>query len=316
MKHTLKITALLLLMFLMTQFIGLYVATHYLGEGNNLPYGLEFPKAEKESDYYGFFTAIIIAFIIAIVLFLFFAKIKIEFMLKLWFFVVVLIALSISIFSLTRNFDKFLFGMPIIALLVALPLTIIKIYRKNFLVHNLTELMIYPGIAVIFIPILNIYTIIALLILISIYDIWAVWHSGIMQKMAKYQMEELHIFGSFLIPSMSKKDKEKLKNIKQKYKDKKIPMKMQKKKFKVNLAILGGGDVIFPIITAGVFMWSFPSQALFGIAGLIPALFIISGALAGLIYLFIQTQKGKAYPAMPYITTGIFLGLILWKIFI
>ena len=297
MKHTLKITALLLLMFLMTQFIGLYVATHYLGEGNNLPYGLEFPKAEKESDYYGFFTAIIIAFIIAIVLFLFFAKIKIEFMLKLWFFVVVLIALSISIFSLTRNFDKFLFGMPIIALLVALPLTIIKIYRKNFLVHNLTELMIYPGIAVIFIPILNIYTIIALLILISIYDIWAVWHSGIMQKMAKYQIDKLKIFSGFFVPYYSQGVRDKISKWKKTLKK----SELKKKKVKISVAILGGGDIVFPIITAGVMLKTL---------GIYSSLLVILGATLGLAYLFFFAKKKKFYPAMPFITAGIFLAIL------
>ena len=298
MKHTLKITALLLLMFLMTQFIGLYVATHYLGEGNNLPYGLEFPKAEKESDYYGFFTAIIIAFIIAIVLFLFFAKIKIEFMLKLWFFVVVLIALSISIFSLTRNFDKFLFGMPIIALLVALPLTIIKIYRKNFLVHNLTELMIYPGIAVIFIPILNIYTIIALLILISIYDIWAVWHAGIMQKMAKYQIDKLKIFSGFFVPYYSQGVRDKISKWKKTLKK----SELKKKKVKISVAILGGGDIVFPIITAGVMLKTL---------GIYSSLLVILGATLGLASLFFFAKKKKFYPAMPFITAGIFLAILI-----
>jgi len=134
---------------------------------------------------------------------------------------------------------------------------------------------------------------------------WAVWKSGIMQKMAKFQMEELKIFGGFLIPSASAKVKAQMKKIKLKYENKKMPMKIKNKKFKVNIAILGGGDVIFPIITAGVFYRSF---------GMMAALSIIFGALIGLSYLFAVTKKGKAYPAMPYITAGILLGLAFWKI--
>jgi len=137
-----------------------------------------------------------------------------------------------------------------------------------------------------------------------------------MQKMAKFEMEELHIFGGFLIPTISKKVKAQIQRIKQKYQGKKIPAKIKKKKFKVRLAMLGGGDVIFPIITAGVFMRAYSKQALFGIAGLIPALFIIFGALAGLTYLMFITKKDKAYPAMPYISAGIFAALILWKFLI
>ena len=120
-------------------------------------------------------------------------------------------------------------------------------------------------------------------------------------------MNELKIFGCLMIPSASKKIKDQIKKIKQKYKGKNIPAKIKKKKFKVSLAILGGGDIIFPIITAGVFLRTF---------GLIPALFVIAGAFIALTYLFTITKKGKAYPAMPYITTGIFIGIILAKLLI
>jgi len=136
---------------------------------------------------------------------------------------------------------------------------------------------------------------------------WAVWKSGIMQKMAKFQMEELKVFGGFLIPSVPKSVRKQIKNIKVKYKNKKIPKSVQNKKFKINFAILGGGDVVFPIITSGVFMRAF---------GIVPALFVTGGALAGLIFLFAITKKDRAYPAMPYITLGIFLGIIAWKLLV
>ena len=169
----------------------------------------------------------------------------------------------------------------------------------------MTELLIYPGIACVFVPILTPVSVIILLVLISIYDMWAVWKSGIMQKMAKFQMEEMKIFGGFLIPSASKKTKEQIDNVKQKYKGKKIPDFVKKKKYKINLAILGGGDVIFPIITGGVFMRSY---------GIVPALFIMAGAFLGLIFLFANSKKGRSYPAMPYISAGIFLSILLWKL--
>src|SRR3989339_46641 len=101
-----------------------------------------------------------------------------EFILKLWFFIVVMIALGISLKTILPDIKY----ITLISLIIVLPLAYIKIYQRNFLVHNLTELFIYPGIAAVFVPILNIYTIIALLIAISIYDMWAVWHSGIMHQ--------------------------------------------------------------------------------------------------------------------------------------
>ena len=183
----------------------------------------------------------------------------------------------------------------IISLALALFLSIMKIFKRNILVHNITELMIYPGIAAVFVPIFNIWTVIALLILISIYDMWAVWKSGIMQKMAKYQINQLQIFSGFFVPYMSNKLRTKIKNMK----------KMERKKRKavrVNVAILGGGDVIFPIITAGVMLKTF---------GLIPALFVTFGAMLGLAYLFFFAEKKKFYPAMPFITVGIALGIAL-----
>jgi hypothetical protein len=40
---------------------------------------------------------------------------------------------------------------------------------------------------------------------------WAVWKSGIMQKMAKYQMEHLKVFSGFFVPYLSKSQKKKVK---------------------------------------------------------------------------------------------------------
>jgi len=77
--------------------------------------------------------------------------------------------------------------------------------------------------------------------------------------------------------------------------------KIKNKKIKVNVAILGGGDVVFPIITAGVVLLTY---------GFFYSMFVIFGAALGLLYLFINSQKKKFYPAMPFITAGIFLGLL------
>ena len=304
MKHNWKIIAILLGMFLVTQFIGMYVVNYYSQEGNNLPFGMESPKIEKESEFYSIFPSIIFAFVIAITLLFLLNKFDMAFILKLWFFTVIIIALSISFNSILGRF-----GYPIfIAIAIALPLAFFKIYKRGFIIHNSTELFIYPGIASVFVPILNVWTIIFLLILISIYDMWAVWKSGIMQKMAKYQIQKLNIFGGFFVPYLPKKTKLKVQKM--------TKTQLKKKKIKVNLAMLGGGDVIFPIIAAGVFMKAFKENVLFGIGGLGPALFVTAGATLGLSYLFFFSKKEKFYPAMPFITTGIFIGMTLsWLIF-
>lgn len=303
MKHNLRITILLIAMFIATQFIGVLVINHYSSSTNHLPYGMETPEMTSNQDFYNVFPSIIIAFLIAIALFFLLTRFKAEFILRLWFFVVILIAIGIFINALLPNESL----GPFIALIFALPFALMKVYRNNFIVHNLTELVIYPSIASVFVPLLNLLTVIILLILISLYDMWAVWRSGIMQKMAKYQMNTLKIFSGFFVPYISKKDRMKLKKAKK--------SKIKDKNIKVNVAILGGGDVIFPIISAGVMMKTFPESSLFGIPGLIPALFVIFGAMLGLALLLINSKKKKFYPAMPFITSGIFLGMLLFKLF-
>jgi presenilin-like A22 family membrane protease len=178
--------------------------------------------------------------------------------------------------------------------------------------------MIYPGIAAVFVPILNGLGIIILLLAISLYDIWAVWKSEFMKKMAEYQMHKLKFFTGFFVPYADKKQRKKIKLLRQKYKNKSDKVKenaFKKAKIKVNLAILGGGDVIFPIITAGVFYKIFRDVA-GTLNGILPALIITASATLGLLYLFVLAKKGKYYPAMPFITIAMFLGMIVnWLIF-
>jgi presenilin-like A22 family membrane protease len=259
-------------------------------EENKLPFGMQPPKGVGEEVS---LISIIISFIIAVVLILILSKYKWKFLIKAWFFVVVSLALGIALNAVLKNFSAQAY---LVSLVIAVPIAYFKIYKTNFIIHNLTELFIYPGIAAVFVPILGVWTIVLLLILISLYDMWAVWHTGIMQKMAKFHIKELKIFTGFLIPHISKKLKEKLRKSKKK-----------KKKIRISLGALGGGDIVFPMITAGVFLRSF---------GLVSALFIIFGAFIGLSSLLLKTEKGKAYPAMPFITAGIFLGMILWRVLV
>jgi len=313
MKHSWKITAILLSMFLITQFIGLYVINSYkLSTNDNnqtinpLPKAFQTPTPQSEKDFWFYFIQIIPAFIIAIILVMLLTKYKVKIIIRLWFLFVIFIALALAFNAFLMPFTnpaKTIAGFSSFAILIAIPLALLKVFRPSIILHNFTELLIYPGIAAVFVPILNIPTMILLLIIISIYDMWAVWHSGIMQKMAKFQMEELKIFGGFFVPYISKKLREKINRIKNSK-----TKSGEHRKIKVSLAILGGGDVVFPIITAGVVMLRLNS--------IIPALFVIFGALAGLTYLLMISEKKKFYPAMPFITSGIFLGLILyWLIF-
>ncbi|MFH1270624.1 MAG: presenilin family intramembrane aspartyl protease [Nanoarchaeota archaeon] len=325
MKHKLKITIILIAMFLTTQFIGLLVLhadpfhleTTINGTMQKIPNPamswIQPPEVKTQSESFSFLTSLVLAFIIAISLFFILTKLKIEFILRAWFFLVVSIALFISFYAFEKlvPFTINYYWALAIPILLSIPLAFVKIYQRNFLIHNLTELLIYPGLATVFVPILNIYTIIILLILISIYDMWAVWHSGIMQKMAKYQINKLNIFSGFFVPYVSKRVKSKIEKMKKTL----GKAELKKKGIKVNVAILGGGDVIFPLITAGVVLATGIFNLPFGlkpfVGGILPALFVLAGATLGLTYLLIFSEKKKFYPAMPFITAGIFAGMIL-----
>ncbi|MBU0957958.1 MAG: hypothetical protein KKF56_04075 [Nanoarchaeota archaeon] len=321
-------------MFIIAQLIGLFVIHTYSPEAVPVfnetsgtydiiiispdlkvgPFDFTPPELKTEFEFWLVLPQILIAFVLAIFLVLLFSKIKAKLLIRLWFFIVYLLGLSIVFNAFFKDILPY---SSYLVILIALPLVFIKVFRQEIIVHNLTELLIYPGIAVILVQILNIWTAIIILILISIYDIWAVWHTGFMQKMAKFQINEVKVFAGFFIPYVSKKVKEQLK---------KLPKsKLKKKKIRVNLAILGGGDVIFPIITAGVILMGAATNKLpsffaefatpfLGIPGLATALLVSLGATLAVLYLFLFAEKGKAYPAMPYITIGIFAAMILAKL--
>ena len=290
MKHSLKITALLIIMFFIAQMIGIAVMIsnneyQKLNQKEPLPDFIAPPKDMKPEVSLG---TIIIAIALGVFLMLALMKFKAEIVLRIWFFIVVILAIAIAL----NSFFVWFVPMPfLIALLIALPLAVLKIFVRNIKIHNLTELLIYPGVASLFAPILNVWAMAVLLVLISIYDIYAVWHAGFMQKMAKYQIKQLRIFTGFFIPYLSSGQKLKLKDKAAKAKEKKI---------KVSVAILGGGDIVFPIILAGVILAQF---------GLAAAIIISLGATLALAALFYYSQKGKFYPAMPFISAGCFVAL-------
>ncbi|MBS3099117.1 hypothetical protein J4462_02805 [Candidatus Pacearchaeota archaeon] len=303
MKHTFYITALLLGMFLFTQLVGIFVAHRYTPEiiqvidasGNvtnitsyNLPSWVEPPQDIKPHNV---LIVIPIAIAIAVSLMFILMKYNAEILLRLWFFAVVALALGITLNAFALSIQN----SEIITLIIAIPIAYIKIFKRNIIVHNITELAIYPGIAAIFIPILNLWTVILLLILISLYDMYAVWHAGFMQKMAKYQIQKLKVFSGFFVPYMGRRQKEKLASLR-----KQNTKKNLEKKVKVSVAILGGGDVVFPIILAGVVLMTL---------GLMQAIIISLGATAALAGLFWLSKKGHFYPAMPFITAGCLVAL-------
>ncbi len=273
MKHTIKVTAIVLLMFLLAQLIGLVIVKQYLPR-ETLPFDIEKPQMEEQTSFIPLFITIIVATILALIL-IKFSAVRLW---KLWFFLSVL-------FTLVIAFAAFI--PQIIALILALILALWKVLRPNLYIHNLTELFIYGGLAAIFVPVLSIFSVSILMILIAIYDMIAVWKTKHMIKLAKFQASS-KTFAGLLIPYSLKKPK-----VKKGSKKIMIP---------VRTAILGGGDIGFPLLFAGVIL---KTSTFFNA-------FIISifAALA-LMVLFIIAEKKKFYPAMPFIAVGCFVGYLV-----
>lgn len=322
-------------MFLVAQFIGLAVMSSYdnyfgktsqekVAKGELVKPNISFvnetlppPTELKEPiDIAAILTAIIIAMAIAIALFFLLARIRIVIVLKIWFAIVVFICLTIAFSLILYPFiGTYLFSIAgknvslaeAIALPLAIILTFYKIVKRNIIVHNFTELFIYPGIAIIFLPLLNVIAASILLIAISIYDMIAVWKTKYMIKLAKFQIEHMKIFTGFFVPYIKPEDRAKIAKLraiakKQEEKQKKGKKKGKEIKIKAQIAALGGGDVAFPLIFAGTIFFAY---------GWMAAIVTILCTALALLLLLLFSEKGKFYPAMPFLTAGSFVGLFI-----
>lgn len=284
-------TFILLGTFLIAQFIGIAILYNYIDptksaetgkvEFKDLPIG-ERPPIEEGTS----FVPVIIAILIGTGLLFILMKYNLTLVWKLWF-------LLAAFFALTIAWGAFL--PTIYALILAVVFSLWKTFRPNVLVHNMTELFIYGGLAAIFVPLFSLFSVIILLILISGYDAYAVWKSKHMITLAKSQAKA-KIFAGLMLP----------------YKLGKVRFGKAKtgkgivKVKKVRTAILGGGDIGFPLIFAGVVLKEM---------GLWQSLIIPFGALLGLGFLLWKGDQNKFYPAMPFISAGCFIALgLVWLI--
>ena len=302
MKHTLRITLILVAIFLLAQIAGLAVMHNYMavekdsatGEIINityseLPIGMERPQVEESNSY----LLILIALFIGTLLVLVLIKFKGHKLWKFWYFFAVALCLTVAFSAFVHQ---------IIAIIIAAGLAAWKTLRHNVFVHNFTEIFIYGGLAAIFVPIMNVWAAVMMLILISLYDMYAVWQSKHMVKMANFQTET-NVFAGLSIPySLTAHSP---KTAKQTSAAAKKSVKKTEKQ-SVKSAILGGGDIGFPLLFAGVLMKTH------GFLNVLIVPFMTAIALFLLLYF---AKKDRFYPAMPFVSAGCFAGWgVLWMI--
>ncbi|MBS3113990.1 hypothetical protein J4448_02730 [Candidatus Woesearchaeota archaeon] len=302
MKHTPRVIIALVLFFFIAQFTGLLVINHYIDHKKTietkavawqpLPYNLERPEVKNQSASFIYIT---IAILIGTILVLLLIKFNKPFIWKLWFFLTVWLTLAIAFAAFINN---------IIAAVIALIVSILKLYKPNIIIQNLSEVFIYGGLAAIFVPIINLFAAFMLLVVISIYDYISVFKTKHMIKMAKFQSSS-NVFAGLLIPY--EKDKVQLNQSSiSKFKIKKS-IKIPKKQ---SVAMLGGGDIGFTLIFAGVVMKDLMLQetVLIGFLKTLIIPFFVSLALS---ILLLKGQHNKFYPAMPILSLGCFVGYLV-----
>lgn len=315
MKHTLKITLFLIAFFILSQVFGLFliakdaqVTTEIINNEtittvyhNDTSMG---PRPETQGA--GSFIYIVIGVTIGTLLVLVLIKFKQSNLWRLWFFLAVWIALSISLGVLIKQKLFFDYGW---AILFALALAVWKIFKPNILVHNITEVLMYAGIALLLVPIFDVLWSIILLLAISVYDMYAVWKSKHMVKMAKFQTKS-NIFAGLMISYKVKQDVKPLKPDKKLVKSKTITYKI-KEKYESRNAILGGGDVVFPLIFSGAVLECLIREGLTKSTAFMHASIITLTTAIALTLLFVYAKKGKFYPAMPFVTAGCLAGWVI-----
>lgn len=272
MKHTLAITLILTSLFFVAQLVGLGIIDGYLDKEEivvdghivtnitwqALPYGVERPAFEEKTSFLPLFLIILGATAVLLIL----MKFKLFRLWTFWYFISVWFCLMIALHVVVGDQSAFLLAGVIAA---------VKVWWRNIILHNATELLIYGGLAAVFVPFLSILSISILLILISVYDAIAVWRTKHMVSMAEAQTK-IKLFAGLFIPYGNKK------------------------------AVLGGGDIGFPLFFSGVVLKSF---------GWMGALIVTLCVTLALLLLLFKSQKNTYYPAMPFLSAGCFVGLLL-----
>lgn len=306
MKHTLKVTAYLIVLFFIAQVVGLYIINQYIDHKKtsetgavawqSLPYNLERPEVKNQSIS---FIYIAVAIFIGTLFILLLIKFKKIFIWKLWFFVTVWLTLSIAFAAFVNS---------AIAAVLALTVSALKLWKPTIILQNISEVFIYGGLAAIFVPMVNLFAAFMLLIVISIYDFIAVFKTKHMVKLAKFQSES-EVFAGLLIPYKKGKILVEAKKS-QKSDTQKAQGQAAKLGHAHSVAVLGGGDIGFTLIFAGVVMKGLMLQEPV-LTGFLKTLIIPFLVTITLFILLIKGQQNKFYPAMPVLSLGCFVGYLV-----
>ncbi|MFC1649072.1 presenilin family intramembrane aspartyl protease [Nanoarchaeota archaeon] len=302
MKHTLNITIILLLSYIAAQIVGLSLISldmeaHEVDGVVHVDYQETAIGPRPPMKGMGAFIYLLIGVGIGTMLILLIIKLSKFTIWKYWFLLASFLAMALALGVIMPSK---------LALALALILALFKVFRSNIILHNLTEILMYSGIGVFLVPMLDLKWASIMLLAFSAYDAYAVWKSKHMVKMAKFQAES-NLFAGITVPYKFEKN--------HKIKLTEGAKKGKKGTGKLRTAILGGGDLAFPLIFTGAVMEWLVRSGLTKTQALYQSLIVTFFSAAALLLLFYLADKEKFYPAMPFISAGCFLGLaIVWII--
>ena len=317
MKHDYKIIIYLVILFFAAQVIGLFLLNQSIDSVETSENGtivVEYTEpitGRPELEGQDSFTYIVTMIFIGTAILLALIKFRLFKIWKAWYFIAVVSSLTIALSVIIDN---------VTSIIISFVLTYIKIYKPNAIIHNVTEIFIYAGIAILISPMFDVFWAVMLLVAISIYDVIAVWKSKHMVTLAKAQSDN-KMFAGLLIPYINPKRSKIESNKIQKTQS--VP-KPSKNSVKINLdlpkgfsdkaaksAILGGGDIAFPLMFSGAVMTHLVELGVSPMMAYFKVLIIALTSSIALWILFIKSQKGKFYPAMPFISLGCFAGYLI-----
>lgn len=321
MKHEKAVTWILVFIFAISQFVGLSLV------GRSLDYTCKMVSESEERcgvisrdtvlgeplphSGWGGLLYIAIGVGIGTALLLLIIKFGKRNLWKLWFFLAVWITVAVALGSFFSEATAFT---------IALLLALWKVFKPNMVVYNIAEILMYSGMAMLLAPILyipdqtseimSVLPALVLLLIISIYDMIAVWKSRHMVKMAKF-ITSSNSFAGIVVPYDTQEKTVTMELPKGSVKEHNLKSSSKHKN-----AILGGGDITFPLLFGGAVLQSrtielvkagMPLQQAVT-QSFFPVLLIGLGATVAIAGLFFFAKKDKFYPAMPFVTAGCLVG--------
>jgi presenilin-like A22 family membrane protease len=198
--------------------------------------------------------------------------------------------LSLVIFAAMETFASIWLD-PLSSLCLALAVLIIFWLWQSVIVQDVVMIITLGAVGAIFGLSLTPITVVYILIIFSAYDIFAVYVTGHMVKMAEAMIKSRAIFG-FIIPS-SVKD---------------FGNRMQTVQPGEQFMVLGSGDVIFPLIMTVSLVRTSLTQAL------IVFVFSLLGILATHL-IFVNQKIRRQMAALPPIATLTIIGYLVSRLF-